>query len=86
MKIGHPWETEKIAETDWVTVAGRLGIGQDAEVERVRTLRAGIPEAFHGAASEDIVPESLRDHAKRIADLVEAHVENRRDPWGRVTP
>jgi serine/threonine-protein kinase HipA len=77
MKIGEHWETERITESDWESVGSRLGIDRNTAIERARELRAAIPKAFHDAATEAQVPEPLRDHAKRIADLVEAHVANR---------
>lgn len=60
-------------------------MGRDAGVQRARDLRALIPTAIQQAAAETQIPERLRDQAIRIADLVSAHVEERRDAWGRVS-
>jgi serine/threonine-protein kinase HipA len=86
MKIGSSWEMRKVSDSDWSAVATRLGIGPESAVERARQLRDDVPAAFYAAATEDSVPDSLRDRALEIADLVSAYVENRRDPWGRVSP
>ncbi|NEE02710.1 type II toxin-antitoxin system HipA family toxin [Phytoactinopolyspora halotolerans] len=75
MKIGDSWEMRRVSEKDWMIVARSLGIPAEEARERTRELRAAIPDAFHRAANEVVVPDSLRDHATWIADLVGAHVE-----------
>lgn len=84
MKIGENWEIAKITTKDWATTGRRLGLPVEDAVARMKALREKVPKAFHDAANEDRVPEPLRKRALRIADLVTAHVENRRDRWGRV--
>jgi len=84
MKIGDTWELGKVSTKDWTTVGARLGIPRDEAVHRAETVRAAVPAAFQTAATENAVPNALRDRAAYIAELVTAHVEGRRDQWGRV--
>lgn len=86
MKIGDNWEMRRITGKDWTAVATRLGVPATDALERVTTLRAAIPEAFHRAAQEAAIPDALRVHAAQIADLVAAHIENRREAFGAVEP
>jgi serine/threonine-protein kinase HipA len=86
MKIGDNWEMRRIASKDWGSAASRLGIPAAAALERATALRASIPEAFHRAAQESTIHDSLRGHAAQIADLVSAHIENRRGAFGDVEP
>jgi hypothetical protein len=85
LKIGDTWELAKVSDADWAAVGSKLGLGRDAAVQRARDLRTRIPTAIQQAAAETQIPERLRDRAVRIADLVSAHVEGRRDAWGRVS-
>jgi serine/threonine-protein kinase HipA len=85
LKIGDTWELARVSDADWAAVGSKLGMGRDAGVQRARDLRARIPTAIQQAAAETQIPERLRDRAIRIADLVSAHVEERRDAWGRVS-
>jgi serine/threonine-protein kinase HipA len=86
MKIGNTWELTKISTKDWQAVGTRLGLSRDEAAHRAEMVRSRVPEAIHAAANEEQVPEVLRDRAIRIADLVTAHVEKRRDQWGRIDP
>jgi serine/threonine-protein kinase HipA len=85
LKIGDTWELAKVSGADWAAVGSKLGLGRDAAIQRARDLRARIPTAIQQAAAETQIPERLRDRAIRIADLVSAHVEDRRDVWGRLS-
>jgi serine/threonine-protein kinase HipA len=86
MKIGSTWELRQVSGKDWAMVARSLGLPAEASLERVAALKAVIPESFDRAAHEDVVPPSLRDQAVQIADLVAAHVENRRGAFGVLRP
>lgn len=86
MKIGKTWEIAKVTVKDWEMVGTRLGMPRDEAVHRAEELHSRVPEAIHTAANEKQIPELLRGSAVRIADLVTAHVERRRDKWGRVDP
>ncbi|GAA1705993.1 type II toxin-antitoxin system HipA family toxin [Kribbella yunnanensis] len=70
MKIGEHWDMVSVTEKDWAAVGTRLGITRDEAVARARTLRTKIPLAFATAASEPGIPDSLRDQAQRIAELI----------------
>ncbi|WP_328524125.1 type II toxin-antitoxin system HipA family toxin [Kribbella sp. NBC_00359] len=84
MKIGNTWRMAAVANTDWAAVGKHFGLTADDAANRAAALRARIPAAFAQVASEAGVPEPLRPRAQWIADLVTAHVEGRRDRWGRV--
>jgi serine/threonine-protein kinase HipA len=84
MKIGRTWHMAAISDEDWIITGRRLGLSADESISRVKALGDVIPAAFHQAANEITVPDGLRDQARWIADLVTAHVRNRRDRWGRV--
>jgi serine/threonine-protein kinase HipA len=84
MKIGQTWKMAQVTDRDWAYVGARLGLTDDEAVTRAREVRNRIPAAFTRAAEEDQVPEPLRDRARWIAELITAHVEGRRDRWGRV--
>ena len=86
MKIGKTWEIAKVTVKDWEVVGTRLGMPRDEAVHRAEELHSRVPEAIHTAANEKQIPELLRGSAVRIADLVTAHVERRRDKWCRVDP
>ena len=81
MKIGKTWEIAKVTVKDWEMVGTRLGMPRDEGVHRAEELHSRVPEAIHTAANEKQIPELLRGSAVRIADLVTAHVERRRDKW-----
>lgn len=85
LKIGRTWAMAKVTEQDWGAVGRQLGLGSEEAVDRMRTLWRRVPEAFQRAAHEDTIPDRLRSHATWIADLVAAHVENRRDQWGQIS-
>ncbi|WP_277877091.1 HipA domain-containing protein [Kribbella rubisoli] len=68
----------------WAAAGARLGMTRDRAIGRVQHLRARIPAAFFTAANESGVPESLRDRARWIAELIDAQVAGRRDGWGRL--
>ncbi|HEY3003668.1 MAG TPA: hypothetical protein VGJ44_15075 [Kribbellaceae bacterium] len=40
---------------------------------------------MHTAATEDAIPDGLRNRATAIAELVTAHVERKPDSWGRTS-
>lgn len=84
MKIGHTWRMSAVTEADWAAVGKRFGLHEDEAINQARAVRARIPSAFFQAAAEDGIPAPLRDRAHWIADLIIAHVEDRRDPWGRI--
>ncbi|AYY14955.1 type II toxin-antitoxin system HipA family toxin [Actinobacteria bacterium YIM 96077] len=86
MKIGSTWLLHKVSESDWATVATRLGLSVEESLERVATLRAAIPDAFHRAAHEDAVPGALKERATWISELVTAHIEDRRGAFGVLKP
>ncbi|QBI55543.1 Serine/threonine-protein kinase HipA [Streptomonospora litoralis] len=86
MKIGSTWQMRKVTRQDWGAVATALGLPVEQAMERVTALRAAVPKALHRAAREDTVPEPLRQQAIRIADLVTAHVENRRASFAVLDP
>lgn len=70
MKIGEHWDMVRVTEDDWTAVGARLGMPRDESIDRTRQLRARIPAAFATAASEPGIPDSLRDQARRIAEVV----------------
>ena len=84
MKIGSTWRMAAVSDTDWVAVGQRFGLSADDAVDRARTVRARIPSAVSEAAGEAGIPEPLRERAYWIAELITAHIEDRRDRWGRV--
>jgi serine/threonine-protein kinase HipA len=84
LKIGDAWELAKVFDADWAAVGSKLGLGRDAAVQQTNDLHTRIPTAIQQAAAETQIPERLRDRAVRIAE-VSAHVEARRDAWGRVS-
>ncbi|HYU83568.1 MAG TPA: type II toxin-antitoxin system HipA family toxin [Kribbellaceae bacterium] len=84
MKIGDTWELSKISAEDWAAAGARLGLPRDEAVERAADLRSRVPAAMHAAAREEAIPGILRERAAAIAELVTAHVERRRDNWGRT--
>lgn len=84
MKIGDTWEMAKVSESDWTAVGRRLGMTRDESIHRARTIQLAVPAAIHQAATEPAVPDALREGARRIAELITAHAEGRRDAWGRV--
>lgn len=86
MRIGSTWDTGKVSQKDWTTVATYLGIPADEAIGRVTRMRSAIPEAFHGAAQDAHIPDSLRARATHIADLVTAHIESRRGAFGVLEP
>ncbi|MEV6282843.1 type II toxin-antitoxin system HipA family toxin [Kribbella sp. NPDC051770] len=85
LKIGRTWAMAKVTEQDWTAVGRQLGLDSDEAIGRMRAVRQRVPEAFQRAAHEAAVPDGLRRHAIWIADLVAAHVENRRDQWGQIS-
>lgn len=84
MKIGDSWQLAKVSDSDWAVVGSQLGLSRDEAIERARALRARVPAAVHEAAGESQIPDSLRDRAVHIADLVTAHIDGQRDTWGRI--
>ncbi len=70
MKIGEHWDMVRVTENDWAAVGARLGMTRDEAIGRMRQLRTQIPAAFATAASEPGIPDSLRDQAQRIAELI----------------
>jgi serine/threonine-protein kinase HipA len=86
MKIGGNWLLSRINGEDWVKTGRQLGLSRDEVIHRTESLRLRIPEALHAAAAESRVPDLLRAPATRIADLVSASLEDKRNQWGEVTP
>jgi serine/threonine-protein kinase HipA len=84
MKVGNSWEMASITDNDWAAVGARLGMNRSQAIDRAHELRARIPAAFVSAADESRIPESMRDRARWIAELITAQVEGRRDSWGRL--
>jgi serine/threonine-protein kinase HipA len=85
MKIGETWGLANVSAEDWAAAGARLGLPKDEAVERAADLRSRVPAAMHTAATEDAIPDRLRKRATAIADLVTAHVERKRDSWGRTS-
>jgi len=84
MKIGGTWDMAAVTDTDWAAVGRRLGLSADESVSRARAVKERIPSAFEQAIREETIPESLRRRAHWIAELVTAHLHNRRNRWGRL--
>lgn len=84
MKIGNTWDMAKVTDEDWIITGRRLNLSADESLDRTKAIKEVIPAAFHQAADEARVPESLRQQAHWIAELVTAHLHNRRDRWGNL--
>lgn len=78
MKIGSATYFLDVTEKDWRTVAKRLGLDQDAAVERVETLRSALPAAFERAVES--LPEGVRAEATQMADRIVAHAQRSWEP------
>ncbi|WP_433023191.1 HipA domain-containing protein [Kribbella sp. CA-294648] len=84
MKIGGTWDLAAVTDKDWATTGSRLGLDAEESVSRARDIRANIPAAFDRAVQEEKVPDALRQRARWIAELITAHVQNRRNRWGSL--
>lgn len=84
MMIGKTWDMAAVTDNDWAITGGRLGLSAGEAIARAQAIKERIPAAFDQAIQEEKVPASLRLRARWIADLVTAHVQNRRDRWGKL--
>ena len=84
MMIGKTWDMAAVTDNDWTIIGGRLGLSAGEAIARAQAIKERIPAAFDQAIQEEKVPASLRLRARWIADLVTAHVQNRRDRWGKL--
>jgi HipA-like protein len=84
MRIGDTWDMAAVTDKDWAITERRLGLSPDESVSRARAVKGHIPAAFDHAVSEDKIPDSLRRRARWIAELITAHLHNRRNSWGSL--
>ncbi|MFI6827810.1 type II toxin-antitoxin system HipA family toxin [Kribbella sp. NPDC050241] len=84
MRIGDTWDMAAVTDQDWAITGRRLGLSPDESVSRARAIKERIPAAFDHAVSEDKIPDSLRSRARWIAELITAHLRNRRNRWGSL--
>ncbi|WP_350278877.1 type II toxin-antitoxin system HipA family toxin [Kribbella sp. HUAS MG21] len=84
MKLGSTWQMTTVTDDDWIITGRRLGLSAAESLERTKAVKEIIPAAFQQAATEASVPEPLRRRASWIAELVVAHLDGRRDHWGRL--
>ncbi|HEY3560980.1 MAG TPA: type II toxin-antitoxin system HipA family toxin [Kribbella sp.] len=84
MKVGNTWRMAAITDEDWIITGRRLGLKADESLDRTKAIKEIIPMAFQQAAAEAGVPEPLRHRAQWIAELVSAHLDDRRDRWGNL--
>jgi len=83
MKVARAWQVRDVTVEDWVDVATALELDSDLALNRVESLRTGLPDAVAEAA--DAAPPSFRKDAHRVATAVgrQRHLHVPRLPHAR---